>query len=167
MFNGSSGKFGYYLIETVPTTSAYLFCFNPDSFGKQVSYTIYHTWTYNNYLGLAVGLAHIVFGASAFVIMMFKKKLYNFNKALETELSESTQACGSPWEIRTLVRGSRGPYAWPLHQRAASVNNESKFNVINFNVALPNRHFSFWLRVRTSILGLPGSSFRSARACQL
>ena len=29
---------------------------------------------------------------------------------------------GSPGEIRTLVKDSRGPYAWPLHHRAVDFN---------------------------------------------
>ena len=42
---------------------------------------------------------------------------------------------GSPGEIRTLVKDSRGPYAWPLHHRA-SVYLKDAYIIINFNVAL-------------------------------
>ena len=35
----------------------------------------------------------------------------------------------SPGEIRTLVKGSRGPYAWPLHHRAV-INTKTMFAVI-------------------------------------
>lgn len=31
----------------------------------------------------------------------------------------SRRGSNSPEETRTLVKGSRGPYAWPLHHRAA------------------------------------------------
>ena len=37
--------------------------------------------------------------------------------------------CGSPWEIRTLVNGSKGHYAWPLHQRAAAMRCACSFVV--------------------------------------
>lgn len=33
---------------------------------------------------------------------------------------------GSPEETRTLVKGSRGPYAWPLHHRAPKTDAPPK-----------------------------------------
>ena len=41
-------------------------------------------------------------------------------KSMNSPLGES-----SPEEIRTLVKGSRGPYAWPLHHRASRVSNKT------------------------------------------
>ena len=41
---------------------------------------------------------------------------------------------GSPGETRTLVGGSRGPYAWPLHHRASQSKRLPRFFTYNFNV---------------------------------
>ncbi len=40
----------------------------------------------------------------------------------------------SPEETRTLVKGSRGPYAWPLHHRAP-INHRNQVRSNNFSVA--------------------------------
>jgi hypothetical protein len=56
----------------------------------------------------------------------------------ETQIDKSMNSRlggNSPGEIRTLVEGSRGPYAWPLHHRASLCHQNYGFFVINFNVA--------------------------------
>ena len=45
------------------------------------------------------------------------------------------QNVSSPGEIRTLVEGSRGPYAWPLHHRAPACAIKTRILYNNFSVA--------------------------------
>jgi hypothetical protein len=56
-------------------------------------------------------------------------------KSMNSRLGNS-----SPGEIRTLVEGSRGPYAWPLHHRALVYHQ----NCVFFVITLPLRHVAFF-----------------------
>jgi hypothetical protein len=49
---------------------------------------------------------------------------------------ENSSIPGSPGEIRTLVEGSRGPYAWPLHHRATVYSIRTRFLCNNSSVVL-------------------------------
>jgi hypothetical protein len=51
-------------------------------------------------------------------------------KSMNSHLGQS-----SPGEIRTLVEGSRGPYAWPLHHRALGLSSKLRVLCNNFTVA--------------------------------
>lgn len=83
-FNGSSGEFGYGLTQD-RASSEYLFLSNPDSFSKEVSYSVWRSWTYNNYFGLLAGISLISLGTIVLFLAIFKNKLRDFNKALEKQ----------------------------------------------------------------------------------
>ncbi len=84
-FNGSSGEFEYTLLTYGEEKSAYLFCYNPDSFDKEVSYSIHRTSNYNNSAGLVTGIIFLVAGIIALCIGLLKNKLQEFNKAVEND----------------------------------------------------------------------------------
>lgn len=84
VFNGSSGEFAYGLTQDKPS-SEYLFFSNPDSFSKEVTYSAWRSWTYNNYFGLSAGIALISIGTIALFLLAFKNKLRDFNIALENQ----------------------------------------------------------------------------------
>jgi len=84
VFNGSSGEFAYGLTQE-RASSEYLFFSNPDSFSKEVTYSVTYNWTYNNYFGLLAGISLIALGAIVLFLVMFKNELRNFNRALENQ----------------------------------------------------------------------------------
>jgi len=84
-FNGSSGEFAYGLTQE-RASSEYLFFSNPDSFSKDVTYSVTYNWTYNNYFGLLAGISLSVLGAIVLFLMIFKNKLRDFNRALENQV---------------------------------------------------------------------------------
>jgi hypothetical protein len=83
-FNGSSGEFAYGL-TTDRASSEYLFFSNPDSFSKEITYSVTYNWTYNNYFGLLAGISLISIGTIALFLIVFKNKLRAFNKVLENQ----------------------------------------------------------------------------------
>jgi hypothetical protein len=83
-FNGSSGEFAYGLTQE-RASSEYLFFSNPDSFSKEVTYSVTYNWTYDNYFGLLAGISLIAFGAIVLFLVVFKNKLRDFNRALENQ----------------------------------------------------------------------------------
>jgi len=83
-FNGSSGKFGYGLTQD-SASSEYLLLSNSDSFSKEVSYSIWRSWTYNNYFGLLAGISLISLATIVLFLTIFENKLRDFNKALEKQ----------------------------------------------------------------------------------
>jgi hypothetical protein len=84
VFNGSSGEFAYGLTQEKPSSEHLLFS-NPDSFSKEVTYSVTYNTTYNNYFGLLAGISLVSMGAIALLLMAFKNKLRDFNKALENQ----------------------------------------------------------------------------------
>ena len=85
VFNSSSGEFCNPIVEEKPS-SEYLFLSNPNSFSEVVSYSIWRSWTYNNYFGLLTGVTLISLGLIVLFLAVFKNKLRkNFNKALENQ----------------------------------------------------------------------------------
>jgi len=83
-FNGSSGEFGYGLTQD-SASSGYLFLSNTDSFSKEVSYSIWRGWTYDNYFGLLAGISLISLATIVVFLAVFENKLRDFNKALEKQ----------------------------------------------------------------------------------
>ncbi|MGB9693938.1 MAG: hypothetical protein ACPLYF_03755 [Fervidobacterium sp.] len=83
VFNGSSGIFAYGLTQESPS-SEYLLLSNPDSFDKEVSYRIWRSWTFENYFGLLVGISLVSVATIMLFQLIFKEKLKDFNKALES-----------------------------------------------------------------------------------
>ena len=84
VFNSSSGEFCNPIVEE-KASSEYLFLSNPNSFSEVVSYSIWRSWTYNNYFGLLTGVTLISLGLIVLFLAVFKNKLRNFNKALENQ----------------------------------------------------------------------------------
>ena len=84
IFNGSFGEFCHPINEE-KASSEYLFLSNPNSFSEVVSYSIWRSWTYNNYFGLLTGVTLISLGLIVLFLAVFKNKLRNFNKALENQ----------------------------------------------------------------------------------
>jgi hypothetical protein len=83
-FNGSSGEFAYGLTQDNPS-SEYLIFSNSESFGKEVTYSVWRSWSYNNYFGLFAGIALISIGTLALFLLAFKNNLRDFNEALENQ----------------------------------------------------------------------------------
>ena len=72
-----------------------------------------------------------------------RQKIQLSNRCLENRENQTEKSMNprlgrsSPEEIRTLVKGSRGPYAWPLHHRAPDWSKRlPRFHVIRLNVSL-------------------------------
>jgi hypothetical protein len=84
VFNGSSGEFCNPIIEE-KASSEYLFLLNPNSFSEVVSYSVWRSWTYNNYFGMLTGISLISLGMVMLFLVAFKNKLRDFNKALENQ----------------------------------------------------------------------------------
>ena len=84
VFNGSSGEFCNPIIEE-KASSEYVFLSNPNSFSEVVSYSVWRSWTYNNYFGLLAGISLISLGTVMLFLAAFKNKLRDFNKALENQ----------------------------------------------------------------------------------
>ena len=84
VFNGSSGEFCNPIIEE-KAGSEYVFLLNPHSFSEGVSYSVWRSWTYNNYFGLLAGISLISLGTVMLFLVVFKNKLRAFNKALENQ----------------------------------------------------------------------------------
>jgi len=84
VFNGSSGIFAYGLTQESPS-SEYLLLSNPDSFAKEVSYRIWRSWTFENYFGLLVGISLVSVATIVLFQLLFKGKLKNFNRVLESQ----------------------------------------------------------------------------------
>jgi len=84
VFNGSSGIFAYGLTQESPS-SEYLLLSNPDSFAREVSYRIWRSWTFENYFGLLVGISLVSVATIVLFQLLFKGKLKNFNRVLESQ----------------------------------------------------------------------------------
>jgi hypothetical protein len=84
VFNGSSGTFAYGLTQESPS-SEYLLLSNPDSFAKEVSYRIWRSWTFENYLSLLAGISLISVATIVLFQLIFKGKLKDFNRVLESQ----------------------------------------------------------------------------------
>jgi hypothetical protein len=67
-----------------PWTDYYILS-NSDNYSKNVSYEITYNWTYNNYVAMMAGIALVIFGSIAFVLMLLKGKLKEFNNALDNQ----------------------------------------------------------------------------------
>ena len=84
VFNGSSGEFCNPIIEE-KASSEYVFLSNPNSFSEGISYSVWRSWTYNNYFGLLAGISLISLGTVMLFLVALKNKLRDFNKALENQ----------------------------------------------------------------------------------
>jgi hypothetical protein len=94
VFNGSSGEFVnplfhvYPVNQDSPAAYGYLILSNPNLYDENVSYTIWLTITYQNNFGIVGGIALLSSGAIGIFLMIFRKRLKGFNKALETEMDQ-------------------------------------------------------------------------------